>query len=53
MRPSLFWDLTQRRLVVKDVSGQHIVSISKAEAVKEERLTFEDGRDKFFRNVGN
>jgi len=47
-----FWDLTQRRLVAKDVSGQPIGPIFKSQTVKEERLTLEDGMDRLSRNVG-
>jgi len=49
MRPSRFLDLTQRRLVVEDVSGQPIGPIFKAQAVEEERLALEDGRDRLSR----
>jgi len=34
---SLFWDVTQRRLVVTDVSIQHIGPIFKVKAVQEDR----------------
>jgi hypothetical protein len=36
MRSSLFWDITQSRLVVTDISGQHIDPILKGQAVQEE-----------------
>jgi hypothetical protein len=31
---SLFWDITQRRLVVSDVSGQYIAHTFKGQEVK-------------------
>ena len=34
---SLFWDVTQRRMVVTDVTGQHIGPIFKGKAVQEDR----------------
>jgi len=33
MKSSLFWDVTQRTLVVTDVSGQPIGTIFKAQAI--------------------
>jgi hypothetical protein len=58
MRPSLFWDITQRGLGVTDVLGQPICPILKGHAVQEEQafplvcLIFEDGSDRLSRNVG-
>jgi len=37
-RSSLFWDVTQRRLVVTDVSGQPIGRVLEGEAVQLEFL---------------
>ena len=39
MRSSLFWDVIQRRLIVADVSGQHIGPIFNGQAVKEDELS--------------
>jgi hypothetical protein len=47
MRPSLFWDVTQRKSIVSAVSGQPIGPISK------DCLTNEDEIDVLSRNVGN
>ena len=35
MKYSLFWDVTQRRLVVIDVSGQSVGPIFKGQAVQD------------------
>jgi uncharacterized protein YukE len=43
MRSQLFWDVTQRRLVIADVSGQPICPTFEGQAV----MTFEDGTDRF------
>jgi hypothetical protein len=43
MRPPLFWDVKQCRLVIADVSGQSIGSIFKGQAV----IILEDGADRF------
>jgi len=43
MRPPLFWDVTQCRLVIADVSGQSIGPIFKGQAV----IALEDGADRF------
>jgi hypothetical protein len=51
VRSSLFWDVTQRGLIVTDVSGQPLGPIFKDPAVQD-RLTLEDGTDKLSRNVG-
>jgi hypothetical protein len=37
MRSSLFWDVTQRRLIVADVSGQPIGPIFNGQAVQEDK----------------
>ena len=48
LRPSIFWDVTQHRLVdVVDVSDQLISSIFKGKAVKE------NGTDRLERNDGD
>jgi hypothetical protein len=49
----LFWGVTQRRLIVDDVSGQPIVPTAKGQAVQEffACLTLEDETD-MSRNVG-
>jgi len=39
LRYSLFWDVTQRRFVVIDVSGQPICLILNGQAVQAECLT--------------
>jgi hypothetical protein len=58
MRPSLFWDVTQRGLGVTDVLGQPICPILKDHFVQEEKpflsvfLIFEDGSDRLSRHVG-
>ena len=44
MKSSLFWGVTQRRLVVTDVSGHPVGAIVKGQ---------EDGTDMLSRNVGN
>jgi hypothetical protein len=49
MKSSLFWDVTQRLLVVTDVSGQPIGPIFKGQ--EGSTLTLEDGTDKLSRNV--
>jgi hypothetical protein len=46
MRSSLFWDATQRRVVVTDVSGKPISLIYKD-------LPLECGRVRLSRRVGN
>jgi hypothetical protein len=51
MRSSLFWDVTRRRLVVTDVSGQPIDPIFKAQAVFLDCLNVEDETDWLSRNV--
>jgi hypothetical protein len=46
MRSSLFFNVTQRRLVVTEISGQPICPSSRAKHAKKEGLdclTFEDG----------
>jgi hypothetical protein len=48
MRSSLFWDVTQRRLVVTDVSGQSVGAVASLDC-----LTLDDGTDRLSRNVGN
>jgi hypothetical protein len=45
-RPSLFWGITGRRVVVTDVSGQPIRPIM-------DYLNLEDGTYRLSRNVGN
>ena len=58
MRPSLFWDDTQRGLGVTEVLRQPVWPILKGHAVQEEQasllvcLIFEDGSDRLSRNVG-
>jgi len=47
MRSSLFWDITQRKLLVSAVSGQPIGPISK------DCLTYEEGNDMLSRNADN
>jgi len=46
-RPLHLWNVTQRRLVVADVSAQTVGFLCRSE------LTLEDETDKLFRNVGN
>ena len=53
MRSSLFWDVTQRREIITDVSGQLITPIFKGRTVQEYCLTVEDGTDNLSRDVGN
>jgi hypothetical protein len=55
MRSSLFLEITQRKLVVTDVSGQGIGPIYKGQAVQEDLycLAFEDATYSLSRNVGN
>jgi hypothetical protein len=53
LRSGLFWDVTQRELVVSDVLGQRSSPISKGEAVLLDCLAFEDGTNRLRRNVGN
>ena len=38
LRFSLFWDVTQRRLVITDVSGQSLCPVFKGQAIHEEFL---------------
>ena len=54
MRFALFWDITQRRVVILyRRSGQHIGPIFKGQEVQEEDFfTLEDGTDRLSRNVG-
>jgi hypothetical protein len=54
-RSWLFWNVTQRRLVVADVSGQPIASIFKGQAVQVflDFLAVEDGTDSLSGNGGN
>jgi hypothetical protein len=59
MRSAIFWDITQRRVVIfTDVSGQPLGPIFKGQEVQEENLffldflTLEDGTDRLSRNVG-
>jgi hypothetical protein len=47
MRSSLFWDVTERGLVVTNVSGQPIDPIFKGQAVQEV------GIDRSSRNISN
>jgi hypothetical protein len=47
MRPSLFWVVTQLRMVVTDVSEHTIDPISK------DGLILEDETDRSSRNIGN
>jgi hypothetical protein len=54
---ALFWDITQRRvLIFTDVSAQDISSIFKGQEVRDilllDSLTIQDGTDTLFRNVG-
>ena len=51
MKYSLFWDVTQRRLVVTDVSGQPIRPIFKGQILPAECLTLLDGTDMLSRKV--
>ena len=37
LKSSLFWDVTRRRLVVSDISGQHVLPVFKAQAVWDPR----------------
>jgi len=56
LRSSFFWDVTQRGLVVTDVSGQCVGIILKSEVVKDDLfacLILEDGMGRLFRKVGN
>ena len=67
MSSSLLWDVTQRRLVVTDVSGQPIGPNVKGQTAQEECrehlrsfpafflecLTLQDGTNMLSRNVGN
>jgi hypothetical protein len=53
-----FWRVTQRRLVVTDVSGQPMRPVFKAQVVKVQSffldyLTLQDEKDRLNRNVGN
>jgi hypothetical protein len=50
LRPSLFWDVTQHRLVFGYVSGQLIGPFFEGQASKN---TLEYGTYMLFRNVGN
>jgi hypothetical protein len=53
---TLFWDVTQRRLVVTDVSGQAIGPIFEDRDQEEfllDCLTLEDGTDSLSQNVGD
>ena len=47
MRSSFFWDFTQRRIVVTDVSGEPICTIFESSVI----LTIEDGPEGLSRNV--
>jgi hypothetical protein len=47
MRSSLFWDVTQRRLVVTDVWRQIMGPIVKGQTLKEDCLTLENGTHTF------
>jgi hypothetical protein len=42
-KSSLFWDITQRRVVLTDVLGQPIGPILKGKEIQEEILLFQDG----------
>ena len=53
MRSTFFWDVTQRGLVVTDVSGKHIGPVFKGQAVRKEWVTLENGSDMLSRNVYN
>jgi hypothetical protein len=50
---SVFWDVTQLRLVVTDVSGQPVGPSIKDQAVQDDCSTLQDGADRLSRNVGN
>ena len=53
-KASFFWDVTQRRLVVTDVSDQMFVPIFRGQAVQgDDSFTLEFGKEKLSRNVGN
>jgi hypothetical protein len=53
MRDLLFWNVTQRRLVVTDVSGQHFGPIFRDQVVQEECIIAENvvGNEWFSENV--
>ena len=53
MRSSFFWDVTQRRLVVTDVSGKPIGARLKGKAVQEQCLGPEKGAASLPVSVGN
>jgi len=53
MRSSLFWDVTQRKLVFTNVSEQPMDPILKDQAAKDDGSTLQDGTDRLSRNVGN
>jgi len=51
MRSSLFWNITQRRLVVTEVSGRIMGPTFHGSSL--ERLSIEDETDRLPRKVGN
>jgi hypothetical protein len=54
MRSSLFWDVTQHKLVVTDVSGQPVGPVFRGQVVQEpDFLTIKNWTDRLSRNVGN
>jgi len=54
MRYSLFWDVTQRRLIVTDDSEQPFGPVLKGQAVQEPNfLRIKNWTDRLSRNVGN
>jgi len=53
MSSSVFWDVTQSRLVIPDVSGQPVGPILKDQIVQDDCSTLQDGTDRLSRNVAN
>ena len=52
MIPSLFWDLTQRRLLMAPIYRRFGTTHVPSRRVKQSKKTFEDGTNRLFRNVG-
>ena len=51
MKSFIYWDVTQRKLVVTDVSEEPICPVFMDQEVR--CLNHEDGTDRLFRNIGN